>query len=1119
MNDAENAKTENAKTEKVETTDTARIAEDHLWYKEAIIYQTHVKAFFDSDGDGIGDFRGLTRKLDYIRDLGVNTIWLLPFYPSPMRDDGYDISDYRNIFPDYGNRRDFRAFVRAAHRRSIRVITELVINHTSDQHPWFQAARRAPKGSSKRNFYVWSDDDKRFPETRIIFTDTETSNWAWDPVAQQYYWHRFFSHQPDLNHNNPNVVKAVIRIMRFWLDMGVDGLRLDAIPYLCVRDGTENENLPDTHQVIKEMRAVVDRHYQNRMFLAEANQWPEDVSEYFGDGDECHMAYHFPLMPRMYMAVAQEDRQPIVEIMEQTPEIPENAQWAIFLRNHDELTLEMVTDQERDYMYRTYAADPRMRINVGIRRRLAPLLDNDQDRIRLMNSLLLSMPGSPILYYGDELGMGDNIYLGDRNGVRTPMQWSPDRNAGFSRTDPQRLYFPPIMDPLYGYQAVNVEAQERDAASLLNWMKRIIEVRKAHKVFGRGSLSFLSPGNRKILAYVREHQDEAVLCVANLAHSAQPVELDLARFQGRVPMEMLGRTPFPPIGELPYLLTLPGHGFYWFLLAEDADAPAWHEERRPPAKLSVVVLPEGWQTLQPERAQRPDPSVRAIWRLEHQLLPTYLPTRRWFAAKGSRIRSVTLGDRQEWNGWLLCLPRVELADGGGQQYFLPLAIVWDVDEASRRSAAAGSALAKVRRHAATGLMYDAFADERFVRALARGIGERGEVPFANGRLCFRPTPIFAELAGDEALSGELRLPPEGSNSGAILGDGLFLKGYRRLRPGINPEAEMGRFLTEVSPFPQAVPLAGTVDYVVGEEATTLALLQGFVENQGDLWGYTLSLLTRLCETHGVHVPEEWEVDPGQVAYQGLVATLGQRTAELHRALAQPGGGPAFDPEPISARDLEGWRRRIQQEAEETFARLTERLAELPEQARAPAAELLERRDALFAKIWELTPGHVDAVKTRYHGDYHLGQVLVVLNDVVIIDFEGEPARPLAERRAKHSPLVDVAGMARSFDYAAYAALDGSRCQRTDERARLGVLTDRWVREMTDTFLAGYREAASGSPSFPEADDQADRLIGLFTLEKALYEVRYELGSRPDWLPIPLRGLLAFLRQEQAVSPQ
>ncbi|MBA3848182.1 MAG: maltose alpha-D-glucosyltransferase, partial [Planctomycetes bacterium] len=552
-----------------------------LWYRDAVIYQLNVKAFFDSNDDGVGDFKGVAAKLDYVKDLGVNTIWFMPFYPSPLRDDGYDISHYDDVHPQYGNLDDFRLMLAEAHRRDLKVITELVMNHTSDQHPWFQAARRAPPGSPERDFYVWSDTEEKYKGTRIIFTDTETSNWTWDPVAKAYYWHRFFSHQPDLNFDNPKVLEAMFGTMRFWLDMGVDGFRLDAIPYLIERDGTNNENLPETHAVIKQLRAAIDASYKNRFLLAEANQWPEDVRDYFGEGDECHAAYHFPLMPRIYMAIAQEDRFPVVEIMKQTPDIPEGCQWAIFLRNHDELTLEMVTSKERDYMYSTYAADPRARINLGIRRRLAPLMDNDMERIKLMNSLLLSMPGSPIIYYGDELGMGDNVFIGDRNGVRTPMQWSPDRNAGFSRADPQRLYLPPIMDPIYGFEAVNVESQLRDPSSLLHWMRRMLAVRNTSRAFGRGQLVFLSPGNRKVLAYLREYADEAILCVANLARSAQPVALNLGRFKGRVPVELLGRAAFPPIGELPYLLTLPAHGFYWFRLATDAEAPSWHEEFLP----------------------------------------------------------------------------------------------------------------------------------------------------------------------------------------------------------------------------------------------------------------------------------------------------------------------------------------------------------------------------------------------------------------------------------------------------------------------------------------------------------------------------------------------------------
>jgi len=537
---------------------------DSLWYKDAIIYQLHIKSYRDSNADGFGDFRGLIEKLDYIHQLGANTIWLLPFYPSPLKDDGYDIASYEEINPTYGTITDFRTFLEEAHQRNIRVITELVINHTSDQHPWFQRARRAPKDSPDRNWYVWSDDPNKFAETRIIFTDTEKSNWSWDPEAQQFYWHRFFSHQPDLNFDNPDVLEAVKNVMRFWLRMGVDGLRLDAIPYIIEREGTNCENLPETHEVLKDLRRALDAEFPGRIFLAEANQWPSDVRPYFGDNDECHMAFHFPVMPRMYMALRKEDRTPIVDIMRQTPDIPPECQWAIFLRNHDELTLEMVTNEERDYMYREYARDPRMRINVGIRRRLSPLMESGRRQIELMNALLMSMPGTPIIYYGDEIGMGDNIYLGDRNGVRTPMQWSADRNAGFSEADTAALYSPLIVDPPYGYHTVNVAAQERVPTSLLRWMRRVIAVRQEYQAFGRGTWEPVDAANRRVLVFIRRYRDETILCVNNLSRFAQYVELDLHEFNGMIPLELWSKNCFPPIGELPYLLTLGPHNFLWF---------------------------------------------------------------------------------------------------------------------------------------------------------------------------------------------------------------------------------------------------------------------------------------------------------------------------------------------------------------------------------------------------------------------------------------------------------------------------------------------------------------------------------------------------------------------------
>jgi maltose alpha-D-glucosyltransferase/alpha-amylase len=539
---------------------------DPLWFKKAIIYELPVKSFYDSNGDGIGDLPGLIEKLDYVQALGVTCVWLLPFFPSPLRDDGYDIADYRSIHPSYGSLEDFKRFLAAAHDRNLQVVIELVVNHTSDQHAWFQRARQAPAGSPERNFYVWSDSDQKYKDTRIIFVDSELSNWTWDPVAKQYYWHRFFHHQPDLNFENPVVLKEVLAIMDFWLGLGVDGFRLDAIPYLVERDGTSCENLPETHTVIQAIRRHIDERWPNRMLLAEANQWPADVCQYFGTGNECHMAYHFPLMPRMFMGLHLEDRLPIVDILQQTPAIPDNCQWALFLRNHDELTLEMVSNEERDYMYLAYSADPQARINLGIRRRLAPLMGNNQRRIELMNSLLFSLPGTPIVYYGDELGMGDNMYLGDRNGVRTPMQWTSDRNAGFSRADPARLYSPVIMDAIYGYQSVNVEAQQLDSSSMLQWTKNLIGLRKLFDAFGTGALEMLHPANRKVLAYIRRDKRDTILCVANLARSVQPVELDLSAYAGAVPVEMLGYNDFPVIGQAPYFLTLGPYGFYWFEL-------------------------------------------------------------------------------------------------------------------------------------------------------------------------------------------------------------------------------------------------------------------------------------------------------------------------------------------------------------------------------------------------------------------------------------------------------------------------------------------------------------------------------------------------------------------------
>ncbi|TMH63532.1 MAG: maltose alpha-D-glucosyltransferase [Betaproteobacteria bacterium] len=1108
--------------------DTAAIvaaadADDSLWYKDAIVYELHLKAFFDSNNDGIGDVAGLTEKLDYIRDLGVNTVWLLPFYPSPMKDDGYDVADYHNIHPAYGTRQDFRHFVREAHRRGLRIITELVVNHTSDQHPWFQAARRAPAGSVKRDYYVWSNDPRKYAGTRVIFTDTEKSNWTWDEVAQAHYWHRFFSHQPDLNFDNPRVLKAIFKTMQFWFDIGVDGFRLDAIPYLCEREGTSNENLPETHAVIKQIRKLIDERYRNRMLLAEANQWPEDVYDYFGNGDECHMAYHFPLMPRMYMAIAQEDRHPITEIMSQTPDIPDNCQWAIFLRNHDELTLEMVTKKERDYMYQMYAGDPRARLNLGIRRRLAPLLENDSEKIKLMNSLLFSMPGSPIIYYGDEIGMGDNVYLGDRDGVRTPMQWGPDRNAGFSTADPQRLYLPPIMDPLYGFQSVNVEAQARESTSLLNWMRRMLGARKTYKAFGRGTLAFLRPGNRKILAYLREYGDESVLCVANLARSAQPVELDLATYKSRVPVELMGRTPFPPIGDLPYLLTLPAYGFLWFKLTQKAEMPAWHEERLPRDELPVLVLFDGWESLFRDRVVpwRIGAAERVRARFEREVLPGYFALQRWYAAKGDVASRVALIDHVKWKvggiDYLIALFRTEHKDAESQVYFAPLALAFDERETDRHRALQADAIAKVRQQADVGVVADALGDETFCHALVRAVGERGELSTVTGTLRFEPTAAYAGLAQADLDALKMRsLGARSTNSVVVLGDHWFLKIYRRLRPGINPEAEIGRFLTDVAHFPNVVPVAGTLEYVGSEGRFTLALLQAHVDNQGDGWNYTQNYLGQFFEQRSVNEPTAPPAAELHGGYLALVRTLGRRVAELHHALALTSGDQAFDPEPVDSREVANWSRQARHEAVTALDLLAKRRASLPATAERDVDAVLSRRAELLSRIDAAGTRERVGRKSRIHGDLHLAQVLLRQNDFVIIDFEGEPQKSIDERRAKHSPLKDVAGMLRSFNYAMHVAVDQACVNRPETRNALEAHGRAWEAEVRKTLLEAYRERIDIEASYGSAES-AQSMLDLFTLEKACYELRYELGNRPDWVHVALRGVLESLSPPAAAA--
>ncbi len=1089
---------------------------DPLWYKDAIIYQLHVKAFFDANDDGIGDFQGLCRKLDYLQDLGVTALWLLPFYPSPLRDDGYDISDYRNINPSYGRMGDFKAFVREAHRRNLRVITELVVNHTSDQHPWFQRARQAKPGSHLRDFYLWSDTDQKFAETRVIFVDAEKSNWAWDPMAQAYYWHRFYSHQPDLNFDNPRVFRAVADVMRFWLDLGVDGLRLDAVPYLIEREGTINENLPETHEVLRRLRRELDQHHGDHMLLAEANQWPEDVLPYFGAGDECHMAFHFPLMPRIYMAVSTEDRHPITDIMRQTPDIPASCQWAVFLRNHDELTLEMVTDSERDYLWNHYAADRRARINLGIRRRLAPLMENDRRRIELLNALLISMPGTPVFYYGDEIGMGDNVFLRDRDGVRTPMQWSFDRNGGFSRADPASLYLPPIMDSVYGFEAVNVEAQSRSPSSLLNWMKRLIAARRSRSAFGRGILRFLYPSNRKVIAYLRSLDDEVILCVANLSRSPQAVELDLAEFRGRQPVELLGRSVFPTIGDLPYLLTLQAHSFFWFELLSSTQESG--NLQASPPEFVTLVMPQGWADLfrQHNLAQ-----------LESEIMPAFLARQRWFAAKDRRIRKASVEARGEITrpaedgaaseSFLATVVETAFGEGEQQHYFLPLAAIWSPAETELRQGLAPVTLAELRQFRREGALVDALSQDVFALAMMAAIAGESRLRLDRGEIRCTKTPSYQRAAAPQRLTVR-RGSVEQSNSSVFFDEYGMLKLYRRLQAGPHPEIEMSRFLVERAGFANTPPPLATIELALdgetGPQTMAVGVLFGFVRNQGDGWTQALNYLTRYLDNSLISTDQRSsELPDPDHFFLTLARQIGIRTAEMHRALAEHAGDdPGFEPEPITRDDLDQWRQALDAEADAMLAKLERELPRLPDRARQGAERLLSLRDLLLSHIRGLLPDEVAAQKTRFHGDYHLGQVIVVQNDFFIVDFEGEPSRPLSARRSKSSPLRDVAGMIRSFDYAAVAAVRHLAATRPAAEPRMVQLAEAWRQRAVDGFRAAYRKTMRGCAAYPASKKQGRAMTTFFVLEKAVYEVSYELANRPLWVDIPLEGILGILNK-------
>jgi maltose alpha-D-glucosyltransferase/alpha-amylase len=1099
------------------------LEDEPLWYKDAVIYELHVRAFRDSNADGIGDFRGLVEKLDYLQDLGVTALWLLPFYPSPLRDDGYDIADYTSVNSIYGNLDDFKVFLREAHRRGLRVITELVLNHTSDQHPWFQRARRAPSGSPERDFYVWSDTPEKYRDARIIFKDFEPSNWTWDPVAKAYFWHRFYAHQPDLNYDNPAVRAEMLRLLDFWLDLGIDGMRLDAVPYLYEREGTNCENLPETHAYLKDVRRHIDERYKNRMLLAEANQWPEDSAAYFGNGDECHMAFHFPVMPRLFMALRMEDRFPVLDIMYQTPAIVDGCQWAVFLRNHDELTLEMVTDEDRDYMYRVYAQDRQARINLGIRRRLAPLLENHRGKIELMNALLLSLPGTPVLYYGDEIGMGDNIYLGDRNGVRTPMQWSGDRNAGFSQANPQRLYSPVIIDPAYHYEAVNVEAHQQNPYSLLWWMKHIIALRKRHRAFGRGTLEFLAPENNKVLAFVRRYEEETILVVANLSRFVQYAELDLSRFQGMEPVELLGRSRFPAIGAAPYFLTLGSYAFYWFVLHPQpapvaVPAPAEKE-------LPLLQMRGSWEKVFQGKAREA---------LE-ELVLSYLSTCPWFGEADGNAKTATIGQLvpvvNGSDSFRVCMVQVDCGTGDPQEFIVPLAFARDKQGEEVMGKLRQFAIARLRvvggADQEEGILYDAAAAKGFAGTMLQAIADRASYSGVGAEVAawpeddlnrFRPPehdwPEPTVLRNDEA------------DTMLAFGDRLVLKFFRRVEPGVNPELEIGQFFLRRDQFANHPPLVGAIEVRrPGLEHVTLGVLQGFVANEGTAWDYTLDDLGRYFDraltlkiaAEDLPLPQRPRIDlldqptPALAeevigSYLASASRLGQRTAEFHVALASAADEPGFAPEPFTPMYQRSLYQSLRTQARRTYELLRKRWKSLSDAERGEAQKVLDHEEEVFRRMQQIYTRKFDALRTRYHGDYHLGQVLYTGKDFVILDWEGDAGRPLTDRRLKQSPLRDVAGMLGSFHFATFKASRKGHL-RPEDIPVLEPWLRLWYVWVSVAFLKAYLAVAGKAIFLPRARSDVEILLDFYLIKRAVGHLSWELKNRGDGIMAPLRGLV------------
>lgn len=1097
--------------------DNVLLQGDPLWYKDGIIYQVHVKAFRDSNGDGIGDFRGMIEKLDYIKNFGINILWLLPFYPSPMKDDGYDIADYWNVNPDYGTIEDFKLLLDEAHKRDIRVVTELVMNHTSDQHPWFQKSRRAEPGTPERNYYVWSETSEKYKEARIIFSDFESSNWAWDPLARAYYWHRFYSHQPDLNFENPEVHKMLLDVVDYWFDMGVDGLRLDAVPYLYEREGTNCENLPETHQFLKKVNSHISEKFNNKMLLAEANQWPEDAVAYFGDGDECQMAFHFPLMPRIYMSIQMEDRFPIIDILEQTPDIPDNCQWAMFLRNHDELTLEMVTDEERDYMYRFFAKDNRAKLNLGIRRRLAPLIENNRSKIKLMNILLFSFPGTPIIYYGDEIGMGDNFYLGDRNGVRTPMQWSPDRNAGFSDTNPQRLYLPVIIDPEYHYEALNVEVQQSNPSSLFWWMKTAVSLRKNYKAFGRGTIEFLSPSNPKILAFLRIFEEEVILVVANLSRFPQYVELDLSEFAGSIPTEMFSRNNFPVIRDTPYVLTLNSYDFFWFNLTQKTDLQLTRDNREIPEFKSgdnfMQIYNEEYIHL-----------LKAI--------SDHIYFSEWYEEREKKFNGIDIFDKLEipesGGKYFLLIIKINYIDDIPHFYLLPIGVTSSEKANEIRANYPEAIIAKIKNNKK--ILFEGIYDEKYSSLLLKFIAQNRRIEGSSG------TFAAAHLQNEKNIFDEIDftesrlLANDERYINLIYDEKLHLKLYRKLEEGINPGVETSEKLNQISNFKSIPAYLGKLNYNVSNNTRfSLGLVEEYAYNQGRLWNYMFDSVRQYIDNvnalqktsaEELHTAFILSLDLNNLRdfafihhlvgnnFYEMMMLLGERVGEMHLALNSITDDPSFAPENFSGFHQRSIFQSLRSLIRNTFRELRKKIHSLPEEIKNEAFHLFDKEENLMNYAGKILDQKISAKKIRIHGNLELKQVLFTGKDYSIINFEGQKSVYISERKLKKSALRDVASLVWSLYSAAFSALYEYKLSEP-EVLHLEPFVERWWMFMSGTLLQKYNETVKYSDVLPSDYEHTELLLRIFILEKLFIELREEMNNEGD-LEIPLKGIKSFI---------